>query len=186
MRNKIIMFLTALLVFSLTSCRNYTSTRNDKKPESNNEQAVQEEKDALDNMPRLSLNGIELWETIGRKDGFSFDYNKTEDRVSLESDNMQIVAGGEKIGVVYFVLYDANPLDNNKLKEELFDVVNIISEYTGIQYNENAIIESLNNVDYSKVRDSYSNNYSNNVELYSCLWNDGKKDCIDFRIIPKG
>ena len=67
----------------------------------------------------------------------------------------------------------------------LYEVIRIISEELNTDYNEDAIIESIKNVDYSEALRSYKNDYSSNIELFSILWNDGTKDCIDLRIQPR-
>lgn len=180
------LILLLLAMTLMTGCHNYTATRNNEQERSEADaKAIKEEQDAIDNSPKLSKCGMELWDRLESEIGFKKTYDKRSDNITLRSDNMEITGGGQEIGVIYFTLYSEYPLDDLEIKGELLEVVKIISDHVGVSYNENAVIENIANVDRSKVRDSLNTDYAENIELYSCLWNDGIKECIDLRIVPK-
>ena len=98
---------------------------------------------------------------------------------------MEISLTEKDVKTIYFVIFDSHPLENEKISNELFSVIKTISAFLNTEYNEDAVKESLNNVDYSPACNNYDNDYSDSLYLFSNLWNDGTRDCIDFRIYPK-
>ena len=188
-KKKYLIFACIFLV-CLTGCRNFTVFgRNESENNSVNEQvieqAIEEENNAVKNAAVLSENGMDIWKRIKKLDGYEYSYDKKNDTVTLNSKYFEIVSGGKNVKTIYFTIYKKFPLDDEKTMTELYEVIKIISEELGVDYNQDAIIESINNVDYSKALRSYKNDYSSNIELFSILWNDGTIDCIDFRMQTK-
>lgn len=185
-RQSILLFIIIATLFVSGCSRNYTvSGERSDEAATYDERAIQEENDAVDNAPVLSDSGMSLWKTVEQRTGMKYSYDKTEDTVTMMSDDMEIVAGGQRIGVIYFTLYDEYPLQNDEIKNKLFAVIQIISDFLGIPYNEAAVIDSLTNIDHSADGNSKETNYCDNVDLFSCIWNNGLINCVDFRIIPE-
>ncbi|MBR6599750.1 MAG: hypothetical protein IKK88_05565 [Oscillospiraceae bacterium] len=187
MKNKkIYLLLTCILLVCLTGCRDYTAHgRSNDENNTVNEQAIKEENDAVKYSATLSENGMKIWKKIKKLDGYEYSYDKKADTVTLKSEYFEIVSGGKDVKTIYFTIYRKYPLDDEKTMTNLYEVIRIISEELNTDYNEDAIIESIKNVDYSEALRSYKNDYSSNIELFSILWNDGTKDCIDLRIQPR-
>lgn len=182
----VMLFIIGTLL-SVSGCsRNYTASREKSNATTiYDEKAIQEEIDAASNAPVLSDSGMSLWKTIEDKTGMKYNYNKSEDTVTMTSDNMEIVSGGRRIEVIYFTIYDEYPIQNKKIKDELFAVIKIISDFLGIPYNESAVIKSLENIDHSMPGNSYETNYYDKIDLFSCIWDNGLSNCVDFRIVPE-
>lgn len=176
-----------IAVLSISGCgRNYTVSRDKSEVSATyDKKAAQEEADAIDNAPVLSVDGMSMWKDIEQKTGMRLSYNKDEDSITMESDNMEIVSGGKRIGTIYFTIYDEYPLENDKIKNELVKIIKIMSDFLGIPYNEAAVVDSLTNIDHSVYGNSHEVNYCKNVDLFSCIWNNGMINCVDFRIEPK-
>ena len=173
----------------LTSCRDYTAAgrKADNKEKDTDlvSQAIEEEKNAVLNADVITNNGKKLAKEISSE--LNFDYSTDKDgAIELLSEHMKIELTSKNVKTIYFTIFEAYPLENEAVSSELFSVMKIVSDYLDISYNEDAIIENIRNVDRSDAHNNYDTDYSDNLYLFCNLWNDGSKDCIDFRIYPRG
>lgn len=187
MKAKLTLIFCVICLLLAAGCRNYTASRNSSSKDNEYDgQAIEEENNALENRPLLSNDGTGLWEELKSREKFDYSYDDKGDTVTLKSKNFEITSGGKEIGVIYITIYNDHPLDDQAVRDELFELLKTISEYLNVPYNEQAIIDNISNVNYSVEGDSYKCEYSESIDLFCCLWNDGIRDCIDFRIMPKG
>ncbi len=187
MKSKI---LILLLIFSIgmTGCRNYTNSRvkdteTGSYSENDLKNALDEEQAALNNAPKLSNDSTILQDALNKCDDLKMD--KTIDVVIYKSKNFEFQFGANEIGVIYFTIYNSHPLNSEKTMTELYRILEIIMEILGEDFDQKPIVKCLENLDYSKSNDIYENDYSDKIKLFSSIWNDGFKNCVDFRINPK-
>ena len=188
MEIKKIFILAFTLTFILTGCRDYTAAGRKNADNTTDEnslaQAVEEENQAMRNAGIITGKGKKLAKEINAENTYSYSSDK-QGNITLLSESMEISLTEKDVKTIYFVIFDSHPLENEKISNELFSVIKTISAFLNTEYNEDAVKESLNNVDYSPACNNYDNDYSDSLYLFSNLWNDGTRDCIDFRIYPK-
>ena len=190
MKNKILIILMIVICLCISGCRNYTATRkNDNKEDSSyseeEKKADKEERDAVENAPKFSSSSESLRNALKNLDYFKVEVDNDAKCVTYKSDNFELWFGIDEIDTIYFILYDSYPMKNKALISEFWNTIKTIMYVLNTDFDKEPIIKSFNNLDYSKARDTYENNYNENIGLFSNVWNDGVKDCVDFRIIPK-
>lgn len=186
MKSRILIGTLAAITL-LTGCRDYTAFGRNTSEDIDQDvlnQAIEEEKNAMKNAGIITTKGKRLANTLSSNYNFDYSVDK-QGSITLTSPNMEIYLTEEDVKTIYFILFDGHPLENEKIIKELYSVMNDISGFLNVTYNESAINESLSNVDYSLAYNNYTNDYSEDLYLFSNLWNDGTRDCIDFRIYPK-
>lgn len=190
MKNKILLMIMIAICLCIAGCRNYTATRTNDSKEDNSYsdeelKAIEEEEEAVNNAPKFSSNSESLRNALKNLDYLKYEVDGENETVKYKSNYFEFLFGTNEIGTIYFIIYDSYPLKNKALMSEFWSTIKTIMSVLNADFEKAPIIQSFNNLDHSKARDIYENNYNDNIGLFSNVWNDGIKDCVDFRIIPK-
>lgn len=180
---KSLLFLCLLGVISFTGCakENNAVSNNQSEILSEKEQkAIQEELDAIENAKTFDITGGEMSEEFKKDDSLIFI---EEDGLCIFQDKdkrfeFQLGDANEKIPTIYYDIYNKSPLEDDKLYEDFYKIVEKIFSKLDTELDKDKIDAEFLKV--KDVNDQISFKYSDKITLF--IGKVGKN--FDFRIYP--
>lgn len=180
---KVLLFLCLLSIISFSGCKkenNNVASNQSQITSEQEEKAIQEEIDALENKAVFDVTVDEMSESL--KNNKKLNLMNDKDLCIFQDKDkrfeIQIGSWETNISEIYYTIYNKSPLDDDKLYDDFYETVNIIFSKLGQTLEKDIIDDEFKKI--TKKDQTLEFEYSDSIKLFI-----GKmENSFDFRIYP--